>query len=61
METRWLDRTLRMRVGVFVRGVWVSVPTLTIASRVGVILWWRVEAVECVEVFNARGAIITVN
>ena len=38
METRQLDRTLGVRVGVFVRGVWVTLPTLTIASIVGVIL-----------------------
>ena len=61
MKTRWLDRTLGVRVGVFVRGVWMTFPTLTIASRVGVILWWRVEAMECIDVFNARGAIVTVN
>ena len=61
METRWLDRTLGVRVGVFVRGFLVTLPTLTIASRVGVILRWRVKAVECVEVFNARGVIVTVN
>jgi len=61
METRWLDRTLGMRIGVFVREVWMTLPTLTIISKVGVLLWWRVEAMECVEVFNARGAIVTVN
>jgi len=61
VETRQLDRTLGVRVGVFVRGVWVTLPTLTIASIVGVILWWRVKAVECVDVFNGRGAIVTVN
>jgi len=61
VETRWLDRTLGLRVRVFVRAIWVTLPTMTIASRVGVILWWTVEAVECIEVFNARGAIVTVN
>jgi len=50
-----------VRVGVSVRGVWMTLPTLTIASRVGVILWWRVEALECVKVFNPRGAIVKVN
>jgi len=38
VETRWLDKTLGVRVGVFIRGVWVILPTLTIASGVGGIL-----------------------
>jgi len=61
MKTRWLSRTLGIRVGVFVKGVWATLPTLAIGSGVGVILWWRVEVVKGVDVFNARGSIVTLN
>jgi len=50
-----------VRVGVFVEGVWVTLPTLAIGSGVGVILWWRVEVVKGIDAFNARRSIATLN
>jgi len=61
METRWLDRTLRVRVGIVVRRIWVTLPTLGISGGVRVILWWWVVIVESVDVLNARGSIVTFN
>ena len=37
----------------------MTLPTLTIGSGVGVILWWRVEVVKSINVLNARRSIIT--
>ena len=39
VKSRWLWKTLEVRVGVFVKRVWVILPTLAIGSGVGVILW----------------------
>lgn len=61
VKTKWLWKTLGVRVGVFVKRVWVTLPTLAIVSGVGVILWWRVEVVKGVDVFNARRSIVTLN
>ena len=61
MKNRSLWRTLGVRVGVFVKGVWVTLPTLAIGSGVRVILWWKVEVVKGVDMFNTRGSIATLN
>ena len=61
MEIRWLDRTLGMRVGVLVKRIWATLPTLAIGGGVGVILWWWVIIVESIDVLNARGSIGTLN
>ena len=50
-----------MRVGIFVERIWMTLPTLAIGGRVGVILWWWVVILERVNVFNVRGSIITLN
>ena len=39
IESRWLYRTLGMRVGVFVQWIGVALPTLVIGSRVRIVLW----------------------
>ena len=39
VETGWLDRTLGVRVGIFVDRIWMTLPTLGIGGGVGVILW----------------------
>ena len=39
----------------------MTLPTLAIATGIGVILWWRVEVVKNVDVFNARRSIVTLN
>jgi len=61
VETEWLDRTLRVRVQIFVEKIWMTLPPLAIGGGVGVILWWWVVIVESVDVFNARGSIVTLN
>jgi len=38
VETRWLDRTLGVRVRILLKRIWVTVPTLAISGGVGVIL-----------------------
>jgi len=38
---KWLYRTLRMRVGVLVEGVWMSFPTLVVGRGLESILWWE--------------------
>ena len=50
-----------MRVGIFIERIWMTLPTLVVGGGVGVILWWSVVIVERVDVFNARGSIITLN
>jgi len=35
VKIRWLWRTLGVRVEAFMKGVWVTLPTLAIASGVG--------------------------
>ena len=50
-----------MRIGVFVKGVWVTLPTLAIGSGVGVIFWWRVEVVKGIDMFTAKRSIVTFN
>ena len=50
-----------MRVGIFVEKVQVTLPTLVIGGRLGAILWWWVVIVENINVFNARGRIVTIN
>jgi len=40
LETRWLGKTLGVRVGIFIEMVRVTLPTLTIGGGFGVILWW---------------------
>ena len=59
MKTKWLWKTLGVRVGVFVKGVWVTLLTLAIVSGVEVILWWRVEVMKGIDVFNAKRSIVT--
>ena len=61
METRWLDRTLGVRVGIFAKRIWVTLPTLAIDGGLGVILWWWDVIVKSIDVFNVRGSIITLN
>jgi len=61
VETRWLERTLGVRVGVLIKRIWVTLPTLVIGGGVGVILWWWVVIIEGVDVFNARRSIVTRN
>ena len=61
METRWLDRTLGLRVRILVKRIWKTLLTLAIGGGVGVILWWWVIIMESVDVFNARGSIVTLN
>jgi len=61
VETRWLDRTPGVRIGIFIERIWMTLPTLVVGGGVGVILWWSVVIVERVDVFNARGSIITLN
>jgi len=39
----------------------VTLPTLALGSGVGVTLWWRVEVMKGIDVFNARGRIVTLN
>jgi len=50
-----------VRIGVFVKGVWVTLPTLAIGSGAGGLLWWRVEVMKGIDVFNARRSIVTLN
>ena len=61
METRWLDRTLGVRVGLLLKKIWVTLPTLVIGGGVGVTMWWWVVIVEGVDVFNVRRSIVTLN
>ena len=61
VETRWPDRTLGVRVGIFVERIWMTLPTLAIGGGLGAILRWWVVIMESVDVFNARGSIVTLN
>ena len=61
VKARWLDKTIGVMVGVLVWRIWTTLPTLIIGGRVGVSLWWRVVAMESVDLFNARGSIVTLN
>ena len=50
VETRWLDRTLDVKVRIFAERIWMTLPTLTIGGEVGVILWWWVVIVERIDI-----------
>ena len=61
METGRLDVILRMRVGIFVERVHVAFPTLAEGGGMGVILRRCGVCMVGVDVFNARGSIVTLN
>jgi len=61
LESRQLCRTLGVRIGVFIEWIGVTLPTLIIGSKVGIVMWWRVKAMKGVSMLNGRGTIVALN
>ena len=61
MQIGWLDRVMRVRVGIFVERVRLALPTLAVGGWMRVILRrWGVGVVS-IDMFNAGGSILTFN